>query len=171
MRWRGALRIYPYPMVWPLPRPWSETMVSIPLWAQKTLETKGCLGLERPFSDLVSQTPRPRGRGRPLFAESGPRSPGKQAFARGHPWPDGADVHDPKGLPKTSVRKTLGCIVVPYVPTRRRPLWNRAKLYHVWAHDYKSEYECVQISLQVVDTTRRLFSTAGSFEWWRTTTS
>ena len=23
-------RIYPYPMVWPLPRPWSETMVSIP---------------------------------------------------------------------------------------------------------------------------------------------
>ena len=25
------LRIYPYPMVWPLPRPWSETMVSIPL--------------------------------------------------------------------------------------------------------------------------------------------
>ena len=26
-----SLRIYPYPMVWPLPRPWSETMVSIPL--------------------------------------------------------------------------------------------------------------------------------------------
>ena len=26
-------RIYPYPMVWPLPRPWSETMVPIPLWA------------------------------------------------------------------------------------------------------------------------------------------
>ena len=64
-----SLRIYPYPMVWPLPRPWSDTMVSIPLWAQKTLEIKGFLGLERPFLDLVSQTPRPRGRGRPLFAE------------------------------------------------------------------------------------------------------
>ena len=64
-----SLRIYPYPMVWPLPRPWSETMVSILLWAQKTLEIKGFLGLGRPFLDLVSQTPRPRGRGRPLFAE------------------------------------------------------------------------------------------------------
>ena len=30
----------------------------------------------------------------------------KQAFRRGHPWPEGADVHDPKGFPKTSVRKT-----------------------------------------------------------------
>ena len=57
-------------MAWPLPRPWSETMVSIPLWAQKTREIKGFLGLERPFLDLVSRTPRPRGRGRPLFAES-----------------------------------------------------------------------------------------------------
>ena len=56
-------------MVWPLPRQWSETMVSIPLWAQKTLEIKGFLGPERPFLDLVSQTPRSRGRGRPLFAE------------------------------------------------------------------------------------------------------
>ena len=27
----------------------------------------------------------------------------KQAFGRGHPWPEGADVHDPKGFPKTSV--------------------------------------------------------------------
>ena len=51
-----SLRIYPYPMVWPLPRPWSETMVSIPLWAQKTLEIKVFLA----FLDLVSQTPRPR---------------------------------------------------------------------------------------------------------------
>ena len=56
-------------MVWPLPGPWSETMVSTALGAQKTLEIKGFLGLERPFLDLVSQTPRPRGRGRPLFAE------------------------------------------------------------------------------------------------------
>ena len=30
---------------------------------------KDFLSLERPFLDLVSQTPRPRGRGRPLFAE------------------------------------------------------------------------------------------------------
>ena len=65
-----SLRIYPYPMVWPLPRPWSETMVSIPLWAQKTLEIQGFLGLQRPFLDLVLQTPRPRGRGRPMFAET-----------------------------------------------------------------------------------------------------
>ena len=61
-------------MVWPLPRPWSETMVSIPLVpiplsAQKTLEIKGFRGLERPLLDLVSQTPRTRGRGRPLFAD------------------------------------------------------------------------------------------------------
>ena len=42
-----SLRIYPYPLVWPLLRPWSETMVSIPLWTQKTLEIKGFLGLER----------------------------------------------------------------------------------------------------------------------------
>ena len=61
-------------MVWPLPRPWSETMVSIPLRAQKTLEIKGSLGLEPPFLDLVSQTPRPRGRGRPLFAEKSRRN-------------------------------------------------------------------------------------------------
>ena len=44
-------------MVWPLPRPWSETMVSIPLWAHKTLEIKGFLGLERPFLDW-SRRPR-----------------------------------------------------------------------------------------------------------------
>ena len=55
----------PYPMVWPLPRPWSETMVSIPLRALQTLCMKELLCLERPFLDLVSQTLRPRGRGRP----------------------------------------------------------------------------------------------------------
>ena len=38
----------------------------------------------------------------------------KQACRRGHPWPEGADVHDPEGFPKTSVRKTLGWIFVPY---------------------------------------------------------
>ena len=67
--WSHSLRIYPYPMVWPLPRPWPETLVSTPLRAQKTLEIKGFLGLERPILDLVSQTPRPRGRGRPLLAD------------------------------------------------------------------------------------------------------
>ena len=45
----------------------------------------------------------------------GAQNPGKkkQAFGRGHPWPEGAAIHDPKGLPKTSVRKTLGWIFVP----------------------------------------------------------
>ena len=37
-----------------------------------------------------------------------------QALRRGHPWPEGADVHDPDGFPKTSVRKTLGWIFAPY---------------------------------------------------------
>ena len=46
-------------------RPWSQS----PSEHRKPLEIKGFLGLERPFLDLVSQTPRPRGRGRPLFAE------------------------------------------------------------------------------------------------------
>ena len=41
-----------------------------PPLGKKTLEIKGFLGLERPFLDLVSQTPRPRGRGRPVFAET-----------------------------------------------------------------------------------------------------
>ena len=38
----------------------------------------------------------------------------KQTFRCGHPWPEGADVHDPRGFKKTSVRKTLGWIFVPY---------------------------------------------------------
>ena len=58
-----SLRIYPHPHGLAPSETWSETMVSIPLRAQKTLEIKGFLGLERPFLDLVSQTPRPRGRG------------------------------------------------------------------------------------------------------------
>ena len=58
-----SLRIYPYPMVW-------DHGLNPPLITEKkTLEIKGILGLERPFLDLVSQTPRPRGRGRPLFAQ------------------------------------------------------------------------------------------------------
>ena len=46
------------------------TMVPIPLWALQTLWIKGFLSLARPFLDLVLQTPRPRGRGRPLFADN-----------------------------------------------------------------------------------------------------
>ena len=46
-------------------RPWSQS----PFEHRKTLEIKGFLGLERPFLDLVSQTPRPRDRGRLLFAD------------------------------------------------------------------------------------------------------
>ena len=47
------------------------------------------------------------------FGQGGQNPEKKQAFRRGHPWPEGADVHDPKGFPKTSVRKTLGWISVP----------------------------------------------------------
>ena len=47
--------------------------MSLPNHADKlertTLCMKGFLCLKRPFLDLFSQTPRPRGRGRPLFAE------------------------------------------------------------------------------------------------------
>ena len=47
-------------------RPWSRS----PLMHRRTLEIKGFLGLERPFLDLVLETPiRPRGRGRPFFAD------------------------------------------------------------------------------------------------------
>ena len=102
------LRIYPYPMVWPLPRTWSQTMVWIPLWAQKTLETKGFLGLERPFLDLVSQTPRPRGRGRPFFAE-------------------------PLSLPPKK-RPCHACLATPLVTvstsTARGVTWESAKVSH-----------------------------------------
>ena len=45
---------------------------------------------------------------RPKTSVRALKIPEKQAFGRGHPWPKGADVHDPNGLPKTSVRKTLG---------------------------------------------------------------
>ena len=37
----------------------------------------------------------------------------KKAFWRRRPRPEGADVHDPKGFPKKSVRKSLGKIFVP----------------------------------------------------------
>ena len=42
-------RIYPYPMVWPLPRPWSQSPSELcgPIH-------KGFLSLARPFLDLVS---------------------------------------------------------------------------------------------------------------------
>ena len=53
-------------MVWPLLRPWSQSSSE----HRKPLEIKGFLGLERPFLDLVSQTSRPRARGRPLFADN-----------------------------------------------------------------------------------------------------
>ena len=65
-------RIYPYPMVWPLQRPWSETMVSTPPLSAVNPMHKGSLSLARPFLDLVSQTPRPRGGDRPPFADVHP---------------------------------------------------------------------------------------------------
>ena len=43
-------------------RPWSQTMVSDPLWAQKTLQIKGFLGLGRPFW-IWSRRPRDQGVG------------------------------------------------------------------------------------------------------------
>ena len=70
---------------------------------------------------LTKNQPKEEALGRPFARKSRPKlrqgsqNPGKkQAFQRGHPWPEGADVHDPKGFPKTSVRKTLGWILAPY---------------------------------------------------------
>ena len=55
-----------------------------------------------------------RGYPGPKLRSGRSRSWKKQAFGRRHPWPEVADVHDRKGLPKTSVRKTSGWIFVPY---------------------------------------------------------
>ena len=66
----------------------------------------------------------------------GAQNPGKkQAFGRGHPWPEGANVHDPKGLPKTSVRKTLGWIFVPYL---EETFWEP---FFPWKPRYKTPTE------------------------------
>ena len=85
----------------------SETMVSDhgprPPLSTENPTNKGFLGLGRPFLDLVSQTPRPRGRGRFLVADSytphpkrvfsgveggvykiWPRIPGRQDRKHGH---------------------------------------------------------------------------------------
>ena len=63
---------------------------------------------------------------------SGPRNPGKKAFRCGHPWPEGADVHDPRGVKKTLVRKTSGWIFVPY--NRRNRCHLHAFSYHVFLY-------------------------------------
>ena len=44
-----SLRIYPYPMVWPLPRPWSETMVSEALLSTENPRNKGFSGSGAPI--------------------------------------------------------------------------------------------------------------------------
>ena len=56
------------------------------------LTSKGCL-LKLTLKDSQGRCP-------PIPAQDfsqAPQNPGKQAFRRGHPWPEGADVHDPKG--------------------------------------------------------------------------
>ena len=55
-----SLWIYPCP-------PFRDHGLNPPLSTENP-RNKGLLGLERPFLDLVSQTPRPRGRGRPSEA-------------------------------------------------------------------------------------------------------
>ena len=68
------------------------------------------IGPKRTFSGRIS-------RGRPgviradILAQNfgkSPQNPGKTSIRRGHPSPEGADVHDPKGSSQISVRKTLG---------------------------------------------------------------
>ena len=56
-----SLRIYPHPMVWPLPGPWSETMVSIPLSAQKNPRNKGFSGFGAPICGFGLADPAPKG--------------------------------------------------------------------------------------------------------------
>ena len=65
-----SLRICPYPMVWPLPRPWSETMVSIPPLSTENPRNKGFSGSGAPIFGFGLADPRAKGVGvDPFFAD------------------------------------------------------------------------------------------------------
>ena len=65
------------------------------------------MGLERPFLDLVLQTPRPRGRGRPLYADlSGAKKEKKTAQRESFRAGCAADVHG--SFVRTSWVKNFG---------------------------------------------------------------
>ena len=67
---------------------------------------------EEVFGTDIPQTSRGHSRGYPgtKLLSGRPKSWKNKHLGGGHPRPEGADVHDPKGFPKTSVRKTLGWI-------------------------------------------------------------
>ena len=82
-----SLRIYPYPMVWPLPR----------------------------LLDLISQTPLPRGRGRPLVADLRICTP----FYAAPPYPQKEALHSPApSAPQTSLLTGLGSCRPPLSPSK-----------------------------------------------------
>ena len=56
-----SLRIYPYPMVWPLPRPWSQSMVSDPPLSTETPRNKGFSGCGAPIFGFGLADPRAQG--------------------------------------------------------------------------------------------------------------
>ena len=61
-----SLRIYPYPMVWPLLRPWPETMVSTTLKPSLSTENprnKGLSGSGAPIFGFGLADPAPKGEG------------------------------------------------------------------------------------------------------------
>ena len=58
-----SLRIYPYPMVWPLPRPWSSDHGLDPPLNAESLEIKGFSGSGAPIFWIWSCRPRAQGVG------------------------------------------------------------------------------------------------------------
>ena len=60
---RLRLQVYPYPMVWPLPRPWSETMVSNPPLSTESPRNKGFSGSGAPSFGFGLADPAPKGYG------------------------------------------------------------------------------------------------------------
>ena len=50
----------------------------------------------------------PGGRPGPKASVRPPEAPEKQAFRRGHPWPERADIHDPRGVKEHFGEKNIG---------------------------------------------------------------
>ena len=114
----GGTSAYPYPMVWPLPRPWSETMVSIiPLWALPTYAWENVLSLVCPFR-MCSRRPRAQGVGvDPCLLNIRQEKRAQRLSFRVRRPPGGVGVFHAKGWwPKTSCPPSKLCL--PWVSKR-----------------------------------------------------